>query len=104
VDYCPLFVGGAQVGMPGPQVGIGMLSVADWWLRTTCIGEEEKEAAAAPAITTDRAKMRTTSFMMSNPFIGFERPEFNFPRYQMVAQSTRTKCTLFNNIQMCPET
>jgi len=51
---------------------MGRVAVADWWLRTTLIGEEETEAAAAPAITTERAKMRTTSFMMSNPFIDFE--------------------------------
>jgi hypothetical protein len=33
--------------------------------------EDDTEAAAAPAMTTDRAKMRMASFMMSSPFIDF---------------------------------
>jgi hypothetical protein len=37
------------------------------------VAEEESEAAAAPAITTDNAKMRTASFMMSNSFRNFVR-------------------------------
>ena len=54
--------------MRGPQVGTGSVSVADWWLRKEWleVEEEETEAAAAPAITRESAKMRTTSFMMSN--------------------------------------
>jgi hypothetical protein len=54
--------------MCGPQVGTGKVSVADWWLRIAWVEEEESEAAAAPAITTDNAKMRTASFMMSYSF------------------------------------
>jgi hypothetical protein len=57
--------------MRGPQVGRGRVSVGDWWLRKWVLDEvveEETEAAAAPAITMDRAKMRKASFMMSNPF------------------------------------
>jgi hypothetical protein len=57
-----------QPGIWGPQVGRGSVSVADWWLRKEWleVEEEETEAAAAPAITRESAKMRTTSFMMSN--------------------------------------
>ena len=50
------------MGMPGPHVGIGRVSVADWWLRTTWIGEEETEAAAAPAITTDKSENANNEF------------------------------------------
>jgi hypothetical protein len=57
--------------MCGPHVGTGNVSVADWWLRIAWVEEEESEAAAAPAITTDNAKMRTASFMMSNSFKDF---------------------------------
>jgi hypothetical protein len=32
------------------------------------VEEEEREAAAAPAMTRDSAKMRTASFMVSNSF------------------------------------
>jgi hypothetical protein len=41
--------------------------VADWWLgNTTGAVLEVVAAAAAPATTTDKAKMRTTSFIMGN--------------------------------------
>jgi hypothetical protein len=50
--------------MCGPQVGVGRVSVADWWLEMERTEEEETEAAAAPAMTTVRAKIRTASFMM----------------------------------------
>jgi hypothetical protein len=55
--------------MRGPQVGTGRVSVADWWLRNECVEDvedDETEAAATPAITRDRAKIRTTSFMIGN--------------------------------------
>jgi hypothetical protein len=51
--------------MPGPQVGTGSPAVADWWLAMAVEVEEERPAAAAPAMTRERAKMRTTSFMIS---------------------------------------
>jgi hypothetical protein len=51
---------------------MGKLSVADWWLPMERVVEEETEAAAAPAMTTDRAKMRTASFMRSNSLISLE--------------------------------
>jgi len=57
-----------QVGNPGAQSGIGLLAVAAWWLGSARL-EEETEAAATPTKTTDRAKMRTASFMIGNPFI-----------------------------------
>jgi hypothetical protein len=57
--------------MPGPHAGIGMLSVAAWWLRTAWVEEDDTEAAAAPATTTERAKMRTMVFMSGKPLINF---------------------------------
>jgi hypothetical protein len=63
--YWPLLPPEGQPGMWGPHVGTGKVSVADWWFPIACVEEEEIEAAAAPAITTDNAKMRTASFMMS---------------------------------------
>jgi len=49
--------------MYGLQVGIGFAAVADWWLGMAGLAEGDTAAAAAPATTTDRAKMRTTSFI-----------------------------------------
>lgn len=65
---------GVQVGTWGPhsgvgrEFGVGKLAVADWWLARTRALLEETEAAAAPAKTTDMAKMRMASFMIGNPF------------------------------------
>jgi hypothetical protein len=42
--------------------------VADWWLAITGVLEEEREAAAAPAKTMDKAKIRIASFIVSYPF------------------------------------
>jgi hypothetical protein len=53
--------------MPGPHVGTGSPAVADWWLRKECFGDEETEAAAAPATTTDRTKTRKASFIIGYP-------------------------------------
>jgi len=52
-----------HVGSPGTQPGIGMLAVADWCLRRALV-LEEKEAAATPAKTTERAKIRMASFIV----------------------------------------
>jgi hypothetical protein len=41
--------------------------VADWWLGRTRALLEEREAAAAPAKTTDMAKMRIASFIVGYP-------------------------------------
>jgi len=38
--------------------------VADWWLANTRELEDESEAAAAPAKTTERAKIRIASFIV----------------------------------------
>jgi hypothetical protein len=46
---------------------LGRLEVADWWLGMAGVVEDEREAAAAPAKTTDRAKTRMTSFMVIIP-------------------------------------
>lgn len=54
--------------MFGPQPGTGRVDVADWWLGSACVVEDENEAAAAPATTTDSAKMRMASFISSNLF------------------------------------
>jgi len=43
--------------IPGPQQGIGRLEVADWWLAMAVMVLGATEAAAAPATTTDRAKI-----------------------------------------------
>jgi hypothetical protein len=53
--------------MPGPQVGTGSPEVADWWLESICFEDEETEAAAAPATTTDRTKTRNASFIFGYP-------------------------------------
>ena len=53
--------------MPGPQVGVGNPEVAERWLATTCLGDEETEAAAMPATTTQKAKTRNASFIISYP-------------------------------------
>jgi hypothetical protein len=44
-------------------VGVGRLAVADWWLVMAFVETGDLTAAVAPATTTIRAKMRTTSFM-----------------------------------------
>jgi hypothetical protein len=44
-------------------VGVGMPAVADWWLTIAFAEAGDFMAAAAPATTTVRAKMRTTSFI-----------------------------------------
>jgi hypothetical protein len=54
--------------MPGPQVGIGRLEVAERWLAVVLAGLEDVEAAATPATTTDNAKMRMASFIFGYPF------------------------------------
>jgi hypothetical protein len=56
-----------HVGSPGAQSGIGILAVADWELGKAGLEEDETEAAAAPAKTTDNAKMRIASFIIGNP-------------------------------------
>jgi hypothetical protein len=56
-----------HVGIPGPQTGIGTLAVADWWLGMAGLVVDETEAAATPAKTTERAKMRMASFIVGNP-------------------------------------
>jgi hypothetical protein len=43
-----------------------MRDVADWWLGRIFGVEEETDAAAAPAKTMERAKMRMASFMVSS--------------------------------------
>jgi hypothetical protein len=55
------------VGTWGPQPGVGRLAAVDWWLGSTRVLLEETVAAAAPANTTDMAKMRMASFMIGNP-------------------------------------
>jgi hypothetical protein len=57
-----------QVQMAGSQTGIGLLSVADWWLAMGRAVEEETDAAAAPANTIDKAMMRIVIFIVGNLF------------------------------------
>jgi hypothetical protein len=69
-------VGGTGQGVPlGPQGnGAGWLAVADWWLTKVL----EVAAAAPPATTTRRAKMRMASFIISNPLrFGFAESAFS---------------------------
>ena len=54
--------------MAGSQTGIGLLSVADWWLAMGRAVEEETDAAAAPANTIDKAMMRIVIFIVGNLF------------------------------------
>jgi hypothetical protein len=53
--------------MRAPHPGDGTLAVADWWLGTMGAVLGVTAAAAAPATTTDRAKMRITCFIVGNP-------------------------------------
>ena len=48
-----------------------MAAVADWWLGMAGLLDGDTAAAAAPATTTDRAKMRTTSFIID--YLGYLR-------------------------------
>jgi hypothetical protein len=43
-----------------------LLAVADWWLGSTFVVAEDREAAARPVTTTDRAKTRMASFIIGN--------------------------------------
>jgi hypothetical protein len=43
-----------------------MLAVADWWLGMAGVVLGVTAAAAAPATTTDRAKIRIANFIVSN--------------------------------------
>ena len=52
--------------MCGPHPGTGRADVADWLEMARGV-EEETEAAAAPATTTDKAKIRMASFMIDDP-------------------------------------
>ena len=67
-----------QVGSPGAHSGIGKWAVADCWLGMALVVDDEMEAAAAPAKTTDKAMMRMASFMVGNllrfGFVGDESP------------------------------
>lgn len=63
----PLPSGGGHPGMPGPHPGTGSSEVTDWWLAITWVDdEEETEAAATPAKTIERTKMRMASFIFGN--------------------------------------
>ena len=53
--------------MPGPHSGTGKWAVADWWLGMVDAVLGVVAAAAAPATTMVRAKMRIASFMVGNP-------------------------------------
>jgi hypothetical protein len=53
--------------MRDPHSGVGTLAVADWWFGTAGAFLGVTAAAAAPATTTDRAKMRITCFIVGNP-------------------------------------
>lgn len=66
--YRLLEASGGQVGRPGAHSGTGLLAVADWWLANGLSVEEVTEAAAAPARTRVKAKMRMASFMIGNLF------------------------------------
>jgi hypothetical protein len=59
--------------MPGPHPGTGNSEVTDWWLAITWVVEdEETEAAATPANTTNSAKIRIASFIFGN-LSGFDK-------------------------------
>jgi hypothetical protein len=52
--------------MYGSHPGTGMLAVADWWLAMGGAVLGVVAAAAKPATTMDKAKMRMTSLMAGN--------------------------------------
>ena len=52
--------------MYGLHAGVGMRAVADWWLRMVGAVLGVVAAAAKPATTMDKAKMRMTSLMAGN--------------------------------------
>jgi hypothetical protein len=52
--------------MYGPHPGTGILAVADWWLAMGGAVLDVAVAAAAPATTMVRAKMRMASFIGGN--------------------------------------
>jgi hypothetical protein len=52
--------------MVGLQTGPGICAVADWLEMPRGV-DEDMEAAAAPATTTDKAKIRMASFMIDYP-------------------------------------
>jgi hypothetical protein len=58
-----------QPGMPGPHVGIGKVAEGDWWLGRIGAFFGVTAAAATPATTTDKAKMRMASFITGNLFL-----------------------------------
>jgi hypothetical protein len=62
IDF-PVYFG--QPGRPGAHVGIGIAPLAVWWLATTRLEDGVIEAAAAPARTTESAKMRIAVFIVS---------------------------------------
>jgi hypothetical protein len=50
------------------HAGIGIAALAAWWLASKRAWEGVIEAAAAPARTTENAKMRIAVFMISASF------------------------------------
>jgi len=52
-----------QTGSEGPEGG-GKAALATWWLGTKEAVFEVVAAAVMPTTTTDRARMRTASFIM----------------------------------------
>jgi len=56
-----------QPGNPGAQSGTGILAVADWELGMERVVADGTEAAATPAKTTERAKIRMATFMLVTP-------------------------------------
>jgi hypothetical protein len=57
-----------EQGANGPHAGIGKLALADWWPTKVFELDEDTDAAAKPATTTQTAKARMMSFMIGNPF------------------------------------
>ena len=53
--------------IPGPHPGEGNPAVAERWLTVTFDLEDEKEAAAAPAMRTASARILIESFIFSYP-------------------------------------
>jgi hypothetical protein len=65
------------------------------------VDAEENEAAAAPAMTRDNAKMRTASFMVSNSFRKSVRGENPAPRVtKIVVHAAGTKCPFYKHIDV----
>ena len=70
------------MGIPGPHTGPGIPAETAWRLGVMCEEDEDTEAAAAPARTTVRPKIRIASFIRVGLLIG---KKWNYENLVLVA-------------------